>query len=138
MRNCSTCQFFQVYSPNYPMHGWCRFGAPERDPATDRAVWPVVLPDEWCGDHKPVLETAAETPLAEVDAAESWRSILVEDALEGRLSEPALKVLNTHQITTLGEVVDFLNQGGDAIAEPIRLQLAKALDLFLNPKNEGE
>lgn len=50
---CASCFFFSPNPRNGSAKGQCRSRAPVLDMAPDgpRTIWPLVRPEDWCGEH---------------------------------------------------------------------------------------
>jgi hypothetical protein len=59
-RSCETCWFYRELKENF---GVCRKNSPKPESIIDPdeeghgviAMWPQVMPDDWCGDHLPAI-----------------------------------------------------------------------------------
>ena len=76
---CQTCRFYQPDGKTVEA-GECRRRAPSPGPQTDvGAYWPVVLPDDWCGEWQPDREALAAYRAGKVAAGEGKPSTPPEE-----------------------------------------------------------
>jgi hypothetical protein len=50
VRACESCKFYDNFEPGV---GQCRKNPPVREEGGEDAVWPWVVPTDWCGEFKP-------------------------------------------------------------------------------------
>jgi len=51
-KTCDCCKFWDRLSEEES--GWCRRYAPRPNDGTEVQLWPIVNPDDWCGEFNPI------------------------------------------------------------------------------------
>ena len=49
---CETCRWFCQFSRRPGGTGKCKCGPPTIGPKNADAIWPVVMPSDWCGQYE--------------------------------------------------------------------------------------